>query len=55
MSGFYKRLKDEINYLKNKNWTLSEMGKFWDNLEEYDDINSKIYPYQMRFFNSKIN
>jgi len=53
MSGFYKRLKDEISYLRNKNWTLTEMGQFWDNLEEYDDINSKIYPYQMRFLNSK--
>ncbi len=53
ISGFFKRLKDEISYLRNKNWTLSEMGKFWDNLKEYDDINSKIYPYQMRFLNSK--
>ena len=53
MSGFYKRLKEEIHYLKNKNWTLAEMGQFWDNLHDYDDINSKIYPYQMRFFNSK--
>mgnify|MGYP001207547387 FL=1 len=52
-SGFYKRLKEEIFYLKNKNWTLAEMGIFWDNLDEYDDINSKIYPYQMRFSNSK--
>ena len=53
MGGFFKRFKDEMSYLKNKNWTLSEIGKFWDNLEEYDDINSKIYPYQMRFLNSK--
>ncbi len=52
-SSFFKRIKDEIFYLKNKSWTLSEMGKFWDNLEEYDDINSKIYPYQMRFINSE--
>ncbi len=53
LGGFYKRLKEEIYYLRSKNWTLTEMGKFWDNLEEYDDINSKIYPYQMRFLNSK--
>ena len=44
MGGFFKRFKDEMSYLKNKNWTLSEIGKFWDNLDEYDDINSKIYP-----------
>ena len=27
-SGFYKRLKEEIFYLKNKNWTLAEMESF---------------------------
>ena len=54
IKNFYKRLKEEIYYLKNKNWSLNEMGQFWDNLEEYDDINSKIYPYHMRFVNSKI-
>jgi len=53
MSNFFSRLKKEINYLKNKEWSLSEMGDFWDNLDEYDDINSTIYPYQERFNNSK--
>ena len=53
ISSFFKRIKEEIFYLNNKNWTLGEMGQFWDNLDEYDDINSKIYPYQMRFLNSK--
>ena len=37
----FSRLK-KINYLKNKEWSLSEMGEFWDNLDEYDDINSQI-------------
>lgn len=53
MSNFFSRLKNEINYLKNKEWSLSEMGEFWDNLDEYDDINSQIYPYKERFNNSK--
>ena len=53
MRKFYKRLKQEIFYIKNKKWTLREMGNFWDNLDEYDAINSTIYPYKERFINSK--
>ena len=52
-TSFLQRLKIEIKYLKDKNWTLKEMGEFWNNLEEYDDINSTIYPYKKRFSNSK--
>ena len=29
------------------------MGKFWDELKDYDEINSTIYPYKERFLNSK--
>jgi len=50
---FLQRLKNEIGYLKSKSWTLEEMGEFWNNLNEYDDINSTIYPYKKRFSNSK--
>ncbi len=53
MKNFYTRLKNEIKYLKDKNWSLQQMGEFWDNLDEYDDINSTIYPYKKRFTNSK--
>ena len=53
MKNFYKRLKNEIKYLKTKKWTLDEVGKFWDNLNDYDEINSKIYPYKERFINSR--
>jgi len=53
LTAFLQRLKNEIRYLKNKSWTLDEMGEFWNNLEEYDDINSTIYPYKKRFSNSK--
>ena len=53
MYKFYKRLKKEIGYLKCKKWSLQEMGSFWDDLNEYDDINSTIYPYEQRFINSK--
>ncbi len=53
MNKFYQRLKKEIAYLKCKRWSLQEMGSFWDDLDEYDDINSTIYPYEQRFINSK--
>lgn len=53
MINFFLRLNKEIGYLRTKKWSLSEMGNFWDNLDEYDDINSTIYPYKERFLNSK--
>ena len=53
MKNFYKRLKSEIKYLKTKNWTLKEVGDFWDSIDDYDEINSKVYPYRERFINSK--
>lgn len=53
MTTFIGRLLKEIKYLKNSKWSLKEIGEFWDNLEEYDDINSQIYPYKKRFTNSK--
>ena len=53
VAAFIQRLKNEIKYFKNKHWTLKEMGDFWNDLKEYDEINSKIYPYKKRFSNSK--
>tara|TARA_B100001113_G_C20968018_1_gene560485 strand:- start:19 stop:792 length:774 start_codon:yes stop_codon:yes gene_type:complete len=53
MYKFYQRLRKEIDYLKCKKWSLQQMGSFWDELDEYDDINSTIYPYEQRFINSK--
>ena len=53
MTNLIQRLKKEIKYFKNKYWTLEEMADFWNNLKEYDEINSTIYPYKKRFSNSK--
>lgn len=53
MIDFFKRLRNEIKYLREVEWSLEEMGKFWDELDEYDDINSNIYPYKKRFTNSR--
>ena len=52
MNGFVQRIYEEINYLTRKNWSLKDIGIFWDKVDDYDDINSKIYPYYKRFSNS---
>lgn len=52
-NNFFNRLKSEINYYRMKNWSFKDVGDFWDTIEEYDDINSGIYPYRQRFINSK--
>ena len=49
----YKNFKEEIFYHNQKKWTLTDVGNFWDKQKDYDDINSKIYPYLKRFTNSK--
>ena len=54
MNKFYQRLKKEIAYLKCKRWSLQEMGSFWDDLDEYDDINSTIYPMNKDLLIQKI-
>ena len=53
MKKFFFRLNNELGYLRSNKWSLSEMGKFWDDLKDYDEINSTIYPYKERFLNSK--
>ena len=35
-----------------KNWTLEEVGKHWDETEDYDDINKSTYSYFRRFTDS---
>lgn len=51
---FVKRAILEWKYYTNTPWSVNQVGKFWDTVKEYDDINSKIYPYRERFINSKI-
>lgn len=52
-NNFLSRLKSEIGYYSRRVWTLEEVGDFWDSVDDYDDINSNIYPYKQRFLNSK--
>ena len=54
MKKFTTRFKEEINYIvdshiKNRDWTLQEVGQFWDSVADYDDINEQTYSYFRRF------
>jgi trans-aconitate methyltransferase len=53
INNWLSRTKDEYKYFTNRPWTLEEVGFFWDSVEEYDDINDKLYPYFKRFTNSE--
>jgi 2-polyprenyl-3-methyl-5-hydroxy-6-metoxy-1,4-benzoquinol methylase len=43
----------EYKYFTKRPWTLDEVGKFWDTVDDYDDYNKKLYPYFKRFTNSR--
>ena len=47
------RAKLEWQYYTKRPWSLEEVGKFWDTVEEYDKINDKLYTYKERFHVSK--
>jgi len=49
MDNFFLRLKQEIKYQRQKNWTLREVGAHWDATTDYDDINERTYSYFRRF------
>jgi len=42
----------EYRYFFSKNWSLKEVGEFWDSVSNYDDINENTYSYYRRFTNS---
>lgn len=54
MIMFLRRVYQELRYIgrshiTNRNWTLEEVGKFWDSVADYDDINEQTYSYFRRF------
>jgi 2-polyprenyl-3-methyl-5-hydroxy-6-metoxy-1,4-benzoquinol methylase len=49
----FRRIYLEWKYFTKRPWTLNEVGKFWDQVDDYDDINARLYPYYQRFINSK--
>ena len=51
-AGAIKRAVLEHKYFTSKNWSLKEVGDFWDSVTDYDDINENTYSYYRRFTNS---
>jgi ubiquinone/menaquinone biosynthesis C-methylase UbiE len=52
LAGSVKRAIQEYKYFTSKNWTIKEVGDFWDSAAGYDDINEATYSYYRRFTNS---
>ena len=52
LKGLLKRCRQEYRYYTRRPWTLEDVGRFWDTVEDYDEVNEKIYPYFRRFTNS---
>lgn len=47
--NLFHRIMMEYKYLTMKQWQFSEVGRHWDGVEEYDDINKETYSYFRRF------
>ena len=52
LKGFFKRARKEYLYYTQRPWSLEEVGKFWDTVEDYDAVNEELYTYFRRFTNS---
>ena len=52
LKGAFARAIKEYKYYTQRPWSLEDVGKFWDTVTDYDDINSSLYPYYRRFSNS---
>ena len=46
---WWSRLSGEINYWCCSDWTIADVAKHWDRVEDYDDINEETYSYYRRF------
>ncbi|MBN2010088.1 methyltransferase domain-containing protein [candidate division KSB1 bacterium] len=51
---WYQRFKNELNfifknYISHRNWSLKEVGEFWDSVADANDINESTYSYFRRF------
>lgn len=52
LKGFWKRTRQEYRYYTTRPWSLDDVGKFWDTVEDYDEVNEELYTYFRRFTNS---
>ena len=52
LKDILKRAILEYKYYTSKNWSIKEVGDFWDSVTGYDDINENTYTYYKRFTNT---
>jgi ubiquinone/menaquinone biosynthesis C-methylase UbiE len=52
LKGSVKRALQEYRYYTRRPWTLEDVGRFWNTVVDYDDINETLYTYYRRFTNS---
>jgi SAM-dependent methyltransferase len=48
-SSISSRIKQEFSHWLRHTWSFEDVGKHWDSVENYDDINSETYSYFRRF------
>lgn len=48
-SGFLQRIREEYGHWTQVDWTFQEVGRHWDRVEDYDEINQQTYSYRRRF------
>ncbi|HJX37841.1 MAG TPA: class I SAM-dependent methyltransferase [Anaerolineae bacterium] len=52
LEGSISRAVREWRYLRRGQWSLEEVGDFWDSVTDYDDVNQGTYSYLRRFSDS---
>lgn len=52
LRGSLSRTVQEWRYLRQRQWSLEDVGRFWSSVTDYDDVNEGTYSYFRRFTNS---
>jgi len=52
LRGSFKRAIEEYKFFTVKNWTIQDVGEFWDTVHDYDEIDDETYAYKRRFHDS---
>lgn len=51
--GFFQRMRSEFRHWMRSEWSFADVGKHWDETEDYDEINAQAYSYSRRFVDGK--
>jgi ubiquinone/menaquinone biosynthesis C-methylase UbiE len=52
LRGAASRAALEWRYITLRQWSLEDVGQFWDSVTDYDDVNEGTYSYYRRFTDS---